>query len=174
MSVLLKNVCKPFQYPTPFELHFSNMHKERFKENLSDTCKNMNGLDADLAAHITVIKKTGIVLCGEEIDQVFGPVPKQIYLESILSDIENADEEIEGDPIYYILNLCRVLAYLESGQVLSKEQDGEWAKENLPAMYGTLVLEALVAYKNDTAISNKDSLRQFADDMLERIHFSVK
>lgn len=170
MSVILKNVCKPFIYPTPFELHFSNMHKSNFRENLSETCRNMNGTDSDLAAHITVINKVGIVLCGDAVDQIFDFVPRQFYLESILSDIENADNEIEDDPIYFVLNLCRVLAYLESDLVLSKKQGGEWAKEKLPDRYASLVHEVLEAYKKDISLDNNDLLHPFADYMLKRIY----
>ena len=33
MSVVLRNVCKPFVYPTPYELHFSAGHLNWYKEN---------------------------------------------------------------------------------------------------------------------------------------------
>ena len=36
MSVLLQKDCKPFIYPTPFDLHFSAMHLKWYKENPED------------------------------------------------------------------------------------------------------------------------------------------
>ena len=135
MSVVLDEVCKPFVYQTPFELHFSNTHKERCKSDLAEYCRNMNGVDKDLAAHFTVINKVGMTLCGKEISEVFEAVPKRDYVDSIWYDIENAAEEIEENPVYIILNLCRVLAYLEDDVVLSKKQGGEWGIEKLPAEY---------------------------------------
>ena len=34
MSVVLSDFCKHFIYPTPFELHYSIAHLQRFKDNL--------------------------------------------------------------------------------------------------------------------------------------------
>ena len=96
-----------------------------------DYVQKMNGTDKDLAAHFTITKKYGIVLYGADIDSVFGEVPKMDYIDSILSDIEEANEEILENPIYITLNLCRVAAFLKDGLITSKKQGGEWGKENL-------------------------------------------
>ena len=40
-----------------------------------------------------------------------------------------------GNPVYVILNLCRVLAAWGEGAVLSKEQGGTWGLANLPEEY---------------------------------------
>lgn len=169
MSVVLEKVCKPFAYPTPFELHFSNAHKERCKADLAEYCRNMNGVDKDLAAHFMVINKVGMTLCGKEISEVFEAVPKRDYVDSIWHDIENATEEIEDNPVYIILNLCRVLAYLEEGVVLSKKQGGEWGIENLPIEYRTLIEKVLESYQSDVEFVKKDMVHDFADYMLRCI-----
>ena len=36
MSIVRKDVCRPFVYPTPFELHFSIAHLEWYQENPAD------------------------------------------------------------------------------------------------------------------------------------------
>lgn len=169
MSVVLDKVCKPFVYPTPFELHFSNTHKERCKSNLTEYCRNMNGVDKDLAAHITVINRVGITLCGKEISEVYEAVPKRDYVDSIWCDIENAEEEIDDNPVYIILNLCRVLAYLEDDVVLSKKQGGEWGRENLPVECRNLIEKALESYQSDTEFVKDGFERNFVDYMLSRI-----
>ena len=94
MSIVTKTVCNPFVYPTPFELHFSAMHIGWYKDNPEDYVKKMNGADADLAAHFTIIKKRGKCLCGERIDDVFGEVPKADYMDSIWNDIAEAEDDI--------------------------------------------------------------------------------
>lgn len=169
MSVVLEMVCKPFVYPTPFELHFSNAHKERCKSDLAEYCRNMNGVDKDLAAHFTVINKVGMTLCGKEISEVFEAVPKRDYVDSIWYDIENAAEEIKENPVCIILNLCRVLAYLEDDVVLSKKQGGEWGIESLPVEYCTLVEKALESYQSDVEFVKNDMVHDFADYMLRCI-----
>ena len=171
MSVVLENVCNPFVYPTPFELHYSKFHRERARKNPADFCRSMNGTDPDLAAHMTVVQKAGIVLCGPEISRVFAPVPRACYLDSILRDAEDAPEEIQENPVYYVLNLCRVLACLEEGQVLSKQQGGEWGLKHLSEKYGPLIQQSLDAYAGKGEVCTPpESLVSFAEEMLARIH----
>ena len=43
MSVVLRKVCKPFVYPTPFELHFSSGHLEWYRAHPNDYIREMNG-----------------------------------------------------------------------------------------------------------------------------------
>ena len=92
ISVVKKEFCKPFVYPTPFELHFSRDHLQRYLNNPADYIEKMHGVDKDLAAHFTVINHYGIVLWGEKIEDVFSEVPKQDYADSIYCDIEKCTE----------------------------------------------------------------------------------
>lgn len=163
MSIVLDKYCNPFVYPTPFELHFSNMHKEGCRQNLKEYCENMHGLDKDLAAHFTVIRTVGKVLCGEEIPAVFGKVPKENYLDSIKCDVENAVNEIMENPVYMILNLCRVLAFMEEDAIISKEQGGQWGMQNLPEAYRPVVEKALRNYcYNEVFREEEEKLKSFA------------
>lgn len=116
LSIVKRQFCNPFVYPTPFELHFSQAHLQWYQENPRDYVDRMKGVDRDLAAHFTIIGRYGIVLYGKPVPEVFGPVPREDYIDSIVSDIENAEENILEDPVYVILNLCRVLAYLRGGK----------------------------------------------------------
>lgn len=160
MSVVEEKYCRHFRYPTPFVLHYSNAHKDACKSDLEKYCLMMQGEDKDLAAHFTVTYQVGIVLCGKAIWEVFSIVPKEDYLNSIKYDIEDAVTEIEGNPVYIVLNLCRVLAYCKEEIVLSKKQGGEWALRNLPERYHRVVNSALCAYAGDGAfcLSDEDAL----------------
>ena len=170
MSVVLETVCSPFLYPTPFELHFSNAHKARCQTNPAEYCRTMNGTDNDLAAHFTVIRHAGQVLWGKPIPEVFGEVPKADYLDSIREDIRDAAEDIAQQPVYYILNLCRVLAFLQNELVLSKAQGGTWGINNLPE-YRELIESALAAYENQNPFRAEEiQLQAFANAMLKEIH----
>lgn len=172
MSLVLEQYCHHFVYPTPFELHFSNAHKEKCRMNLNAYCRNMNGADKDLAAHFTVIREVGITLWGKEIRSVFDEIPREDYLDSIRNDIEDAVNEITENPVYIILNLCRVLAYIKNGLVLSKEQGAQWGLENLSGVYRDIIKEAVNCYRTDnlfpTGIS-ENTLREFAEYMLQPI-----
>ncbi len=170
MSVVLGSVCDPFVYPTPYELHFSVSHLARFQSDPDAYVRQMNGTDRDLAAHFTVIRKRGKCLYGLPVDEAFGEVPKEDYLDSIRFDVEGAREEILGDPMYLILNLARVLAFRREEAVLSKKEGGEWALENLPEEYHALVRNALKEYAGGADHSyDPDTAERYADYMLRQI-----
>lgn len=170
ISFVQKKFCKPFVYPTPFELHFSPVHLQRFYDNPEDYIEQMRGTDQDLAAHFTIINHYGVRLHGEEIKKVFGAVPKQDYADSIFYDIENASEDIAENPVYVILNLCRALAYFNGGLILSKEKGAKWALTHLEREYSSLVLQALQAYRTDGRMKADQRLAgRFADTILQRI-----
>ena len=171
MSVVLKEVCGNFIYPTPFELHYSIAHQEKCLKDLHAYCRDRHGTDEDLAAHFTVIKNVGVTLVGEPIEEVFGVVPKENYLASIMSDVDYAVDNVSKDPVYTILNLCRVLAYKRDGLILSKEQGGLWAMYTMPEKYLSLIAKALKCYKSVKEEEfNKDLARDFCNYMLEAIN----
>lgn len=149
LSIVKKEVCKPFIYPTPFELHFSIKHLEWYKTNPSDYINKMNGVDRDLAAHFTILYHRGKCLYGKDIKEVFEKVGTEFYFDSIWNDVKNAEEEIMRNPTYMILNLCRVLAYQKDALILSKQEGGNWGLANIPPQYHSLILQALEEYSSD-------------------------
>lgn len=170
LSVVRRDVCKPFVYPTPYELHFSMAHLEWYKNDPSDYISRMKGLDKDLAAHFTIINHRGKCLYGEEISEVFGNVGREYYFDSIWEDIRSAAEDISDDPTYVILNLCRVLAYKEEGLILSKREGGEWGLKNVPEKHHALIMKALEDYASSKAVSwDLSGSKQYAEYMIERI-----
>ena len=170
MSVVRKDVCKPFVYPTPFELHFSVAHLDWYRRNPAEYIQKMQGVDRDLAAHVTVTLQRGKCLYGKPISEVFGPVQSEFYWDSIWNDVADAEDVIQGNPAYVILNLCRVLAYGTEGLILSKREGGEWGIANLPMEYHGLIASTLAAYLSDAVPQRDDVLAgNFAADMLDRI-----
>lgn len=172
MSIVLKKHTRNFSYPTPYELHFSNDHKKNFRNHPAEYCGVMHGLDQDLAAHFTVIRKAGMVLYGEAIEDIFQEVPKADYLDSIREDVKNAGEDIFQNPIYIILNLCRILAYIKEGLVLSKADGGSWALHRVPESYQDIICQALGCYgsgKTFPAHMDHSLLKEFAEYMLKLI-----
>lgn len=175
MSIVLKEYCTNFIYPTPFELHFSNRHVDWYNNDSKDYCKKMIGFDKDLAAHFTIIKNSGVVLYGLPINEVFLDVPKENYLDSIKNDIYDAKSEIYDNPMYIILNLCRVLAYVRNDLILSKKQGGEWGISNLDRCYHKIVNDALYSYKTKEIMKvEEEKANTFCEYMLNEInHYSA-
>ncbi len=170
MSVVLKSDCRNFRHPLPYCLHFSNAHLKKAETDLTAYCTGMHGLDPDLAAHITVIRAVGQVLCGPAIDDIFAPVSASAYLNSIWFDIKNAEEDILENPVYVILNLCRVLAYVQDERVLSKEQGGTWGLAHLPEDLKPVVRRAHRMYAHGTTDAFETTeLGDFAQVLLQKI-----
>lgn len=124
ICVILEKFAKRFVYPTPFELHFSKTWEIPYKRNEVDLSEEKK--DKYIAAHVIIILERGITLFGKPKDDVFGKNAKKFYKDSILSDVESFKEN-HSNPVYEILNLCRVLYYLREGKVASKLEGGKWA-----------------------------------------------
>ena len=170
MSIVRKEVCDPFVYPTPFELHFSAMHLKWYKDNPEDYILKMNSTDKDLAAHFTIIGKRGKSLFGLPIEDVFAVVPKADYMDSIWNDIAEAPEEITENTMYLTLNLVRVLAFAKDGLVLSKKEGGEWGLKNVPEEYHRLIEDALSEYGSSVVSQYDMELAvEYAEYMIQSI-----
>lgn len=166
MSIVKKEYCNPFVYPTPYELHFSKMYFECCLDNVSSFCEKMHGVDRDLATHFMLINKFGITAWGEPKESVFAPVSNDDYLDSIYHDIKDSYHTLKTDPRSTILNLCRTLMYLQNGQLLSKQQGGILARKSLPRKYYYLITNALL---DDSKITDFDDAKQFCDYALKII-----
>ena len=147
MSVVLAADCAAPVHPVPFCLHFSNAHKEACRKDMPAYIQRMKGTDPDLAAHFTVTRAVGKAVWGKPVEEVFAPVPREAYLDSIRADVAEAVEDVAANPVYVILNLCRVLAAIRDGAVLSKAQGGAWGLENLPPEHHGVIRAALEAYE---------------------------
>lgn len=171
MHVILKEHSKILIYPTPFDLHYSNSHKERYMNDKNYICGGRNWTDKDLGTHFTILKKRGICLCGEAIEMVFCDVPKSIYIDSIIYDLKDILSGINENPEYYILNSARTLSYLDDDKVVSKLEGGEWAKDKLPNEFKPLIQHAINLYtlKIKDYNFNHEELLAFANFVLDEL-----
>jgi predicted nucleotidyltransferase len=151
ISFLRQADLVPWEYPTPFDFHYGEDWRQQTQEQLESgawqTWNDRRQTDPDLAAHITIIRARGLCLAGPPIERVFPPVPREQYVASIVNDIQDAPEHVGGAPVYYVLNLCRVYAYLREGRICSKEEGGAWGARVLPDELRAVVRQALAAYR---------------------------
>lgn len=142
MSVILSKYAKNPVYPMPFEFHYSETWRSRFeKGQIGPFPKG----DPDLSAHLRVINERGITLFGKPINKVFGIISDEDYLKALLYDLEDIPESLMNYPVYYILNLCRIMAFIQTRKVMSKKEGGEWYLANEKA-FKKLVKRALEYY----------------------------
>lgn len=174
-SLLHVSSLQPWQSPTPYLLHYSEDQRERLTLELGDgTWRNWNEkpkLDRDLASHVTFVCARGICLWGEPIEKVFPEVPKKDFLDSIMADLEWSKSLLASNPIYPILNACRILAYLREGKILSKDEGGRWAIEHLPSNLLPVARSAMSVYSGlymDMFVSS-EKVQQFFNQVYAEI-----
>ena len=155
ISFLSESQLRPWRHPTPYDFHFGDNLLEPLQQQMADgrfawrMWNDGTRVDGDLAAHITVTRSRGICLHGAPIAEVFPPVPHEDYLDSIMSDLDWARERILENPVYFVLNACRVLAYLSEGLILSKDEGGRWGLASLPPELHPPIALALDVYRGD-------------------------
>lgn len=166
MSVVLASACREFCHPAPYELHFSNGHLERARANLEKYCREMHGLDADLAAHFAMIRARGWSWLGDA-QSMIAPVPQEALADSIRGDVADADPA--ENPAYTALNCCRAVAMVEQNQMLSKEEGARWALECFPEDYRPTIERALETYVCAAPPPDAGAVAVLRDYVLDRV-----
>jgi len=165
ISIVSQDNLKSLTYPMPYEFHFSNGYIEKYKDADADL-DTIGKTDADLVAHLVTTKARGVTLFGKPIDEVIPDVPRQDYLDSISRDAKEILANISSNPVYNVLNLCRVWAYKKDGLVTSKLEGGEWAIELASATQKAIINQALDEYKNNIKKQwDSNSLNQFGSEI---------
>jgi streptomycin 3"-adenylyltransferase len=151
LSVLARADISPWCHPAPYRLHFSEDWRERLAADVAGLgwlrWPDVPGTDPDLAAHLTVARERGIALLGPPPSEALPEVPPADYLDSILRDVADAATAITRDPVYVVLNLCRVYSFVLDGRVASKDEGGAWGRTALPEPLRLIVEQALALYR---------------------------
>jgi predicted nucleotidyltransferase len=169
MSVLTTEALTNFRHPTPYEFHFSNSWRERYTHGQIDFADD-HKVDADLAAHLTITRVRGVTLYGQPIELVVPNIQTRYYTASILGDAKSILADMSSDPVYNVLNLCRVWAYLEDGQITSKREGGEWALQHATPFQKGVIEQALAEYAGrEPAPWDIDALSCFGHEMADHL-----
>lgn len=113
-----------------------------------------------------MLQERGIVLFGEPISKVFPIVPREDFLAAVYThDVMGSARRITENPVYCVLNLCRLLLYLRTGQIASKREGGEWAAQALEEGLRVVPKQALGCYTSSEPCAAWDTraLVHFAD-----------
>lgn len=169
VSFLKFGELHPWRHPAVYDFHYSEDWREDFE---GGDWKNLNAAaqrDVDLAAHITVLNHRGLCLYGKPAAEVFPAIPEQDFIDSVLADVLSVKYGLSGTfeifPVYVVLNACRTLVFLRNKSVMSKEEGGRWALENLPARFHKIIAVALNEYRhgqNEQSGLRQENLAEFA------------
>src|SRR5258708_8122475 len=103
----------------------------------------------DLTAHLVVLRQCGICLAGKPLAETFPLVPEHDFRAASVNNLQAAREHPLQDLSSFVLNACRVLAYLHESTILSKDAGGIWGLAHLPAQYHPLIYQALALYQGE-------------------------
>ena len=165
MHLMRRCDCENYVHPPYFCLHYSGAHTLSYLSDPDNHISYMHGRDMDLGAHLTVLTSRGLCICGPDISEVFGSVPKSAYIESVMSDMDWS----EGDCMYHVLNRCRTLALMRDGLILSKKEGALWALDNMESAHHPVIREALSCYETDKSMSSIAEAEIFCQKTLDMI-----
>ena len=153
ISFLVTEDIFPFQSPLPYDLHFREAWRDRYRQELRDgTWEHWNNAarrDIELAIYLTVLARAGIPLYGPPIVEALPTVPEQVFRNALVASFEYLREKRLRNPIAFVLDACRDDAYLHEGALLSKDEGGEWGLAHLPERYQPLVQQSLALYRGE-------------------------
>ncbi|WP_165423000.1 aminoglycoside adenylyltransferase domain-containing protein [Ktedonosporobacter rubrisoli] len=176
ISFLVLPNIHPFRHPLPFDLHYSEDWRKKTSEELADgSWRDWNKherYDYDLAAHITITRRRGLILYGKPAIEVLPTVPGEDYARAIIGDYWDARDSREQYPVYFVLNACRVYAYLKGGHIFSKDEGGSYGLDALPATFSGLIQHALEDYRGEGQARPyaAPELATFASFMDQHVH----
>ena len=150
---LVEHDLFPFQHPLPCDLPYNEMQREQYQQDLrSGNWKHWNDViqhDPDLTTFLAVLHQHGICLYGKPLVEAFPSVPEQDFREAIVTTFQAAREHPLQDLVSFVLNACRVSAYLHNSTILSKDAGGVWGLGHLPEQYHPLIHQALARSRGE-------------------------
>ncbi|TVR53831.1 MAG: GNAT family N-acetyltransferase [Spirochaetaceae bacterium] len=158
ISFLAASDIAPWRHPAPYDLHFSEDWRERYRKALSDGSwagwSSPAGTDDDLAAHIVVTRETGLTLHGRPPVLVLPEVPYEDVAASIRSDLAWAIDRAAENPVYLVLNACRASAFFTERKILSKRDGARWALGSMPTEFHDAIRAAARLYDGGGVAEN--------------------
>ena len=170
MWVILEKYCRNSPYPVPYELRYSQSCKREYELDSWGFCERMHGEAPALTRHILNLTANGLTIHGPSIPRVFDRVNREDALCAIREHISSAADHLHERPVYYVLNLCRAVAYRREGLVLSKRDGGEWALHHMDSAHQRVIQAALNAYETGLGMCyDEGQAEDFCYDALEEL-----
>lgn len=166
-----------WRYPTPFEVHFSESWREKYAAGLDRTLAHLTKIrDVDLAIQIPTARQRGRCLYGRAAARVLPSVPDSDQTASVVQDFYWAQQRISKIPTYFVLNSCRIYAFLVTRRIYSKDEGCAWAMRRFPREYRAVVRSARDAYRRgDSNLAvPMPALRAFARWITDEIRSATR
>jgi predicted nucleotidyltransferase len=157
LDLVLASALRPWQYPATLDFHYSEEFRARFEATGElDAWESLES--RDLAAHITVLRRSGQAVSGPPIDSVFPEVPTANYVDALTHDLWWCREQWVQRPHYGVLSIARIWATLATGEPQSKATGANWALPRLPAELRPVLEHGLAVYTDANERDGWDEL----------------
>lgn len=176
ISFLVAEQVNPYQHPLPSDLHYSESWREKYQTDLASNAwqrwNEKQQTDPDMDAHLTILHDRGITLHGQEHQAIFAPVPSQHYVTAIIDDYYWGREKKLSNAVYFILNACRVHAYLQEQHIYSKDEGGVYGLTKFPVQFINPITQALDIYRGrmperSFEVSVLDAFSEYMDNYIQ-------
>jgi len=167
LTILHTSDINPWQYPTQFQLQFSEFWKSIFESALFNNKLQQHDIfdgkiETEIAASIHLINQEGICLYGKPIKEAFPQIPEEHFWDSISTDIDKFVLVNESD----ILTISRIWSYKEEKRILSKMEAGEWVQSRIPEEFVYIIQSAvrsryLEGHSKQYSITDLKKLKEF-------------
>jgi predicted nucleotidyltransferase len=148
---LVENELHPFRQPLQVSLHYDEKERERYQReiftNNQDYWSTETQYTTNLTIYLATLQQYGICLYGQAIAEAIPAIPTDIFRKALLTKQQDTQGQHLRNPINFVLNTCRTIAYLQDKNILSKSAGGAWALTHLPEQFHPLIQQALAVYQ---------------------------
>ncbi|GCE24088.1 aminoglycoside adenylyltransferase domain-containing protein [Dictyobacter kobayashii] len=153
ITFIVKQELQALAQSLPIELHYDETVRQHYQSALhsedqqqwSDQAQSNNQLILDLSS----LHHYGVCLYGQPIAETIPVIPDTIFRTALIQYLQEIQARPLQDPITFVLDASRGMAYLRDGSFLSKRDGGTWGLNQLPEQYHPLLQQVLAIYQGE-------------------------
>ena len=132
-----------FQHSLLCDLSYDETWRETAQQDVRDgSWKDWNTYLWRDAIDLTVLHHAGISLWGRPIAELFPLASTPEFQAALVHTMQVAQDHPTQDPVSFVLNACRVSAFLQDRLIFSKDAGGTWGLAHLPERYHPLLAQS--------------------------------
>lgn len=170
LTIVVKSEVNPWRYPPSFDFQYGEWLRDEFEAGRVEPWPE--GAKPDLALMITQIHLASRTLRGGEPDRLLPHVPYKDFITALAEELDGLRKEVSSDTRNVLLTLARIWRTAATDSISSKQKAAEWAGQELPENYKTIMLRALTAARGEQEevwSDVSDSIPACADFMIDEI-----
>lgn len=128
---------KPWKYPPKLDFHYGEWMRKNLE--LGNLKQSEAKESIDLAIVITQVFLASKLLYGADISKSIDQVPYIDFLRANIDEIDQLIGDLKSDTRNVLLTLLRIWYTLENDKITSKVDAANWAIDNLPDQYSSII-----------------------------------